>query len=148
MKYSRDVKILAVASAGGHWVQLRRLSRMFEKFDVSYCCTDQRALGKFFKVSDISADSIFKLPLVMIQALVICIRVRPDVVITTGALPGLIVAIIAKYLFKSKFIWIDSIANGGDISKSGRYAKSHADLCLTQWSDLADSDFSYMGSVI
>lgn len=151
MKYSNDIKILAVASAGGHWIQLSRLSRMFEKFTPLYCSTDQRMpkeFTNFYKIADISADSIFKLPFVTLQAFIICLRARPDVIVSTGALPGLVVGVVGKFFFRSKFIWIDSIANGSEISKSGLYAKKYADLCLTQWEDLANGEFSYMGSVI
>src|SRR4051812_12345907 len=33
-------RILAVASSGGHWIQLRRLSPAFEGHDVAYMTTD------------------------------------------------------------------------------------------------------------
>lgn len=78
----------------------------------------------------------------------ILLRCRPHVVVTTGALPGLLALLLAKTI-NAKTIWIDSIANSEELSMSGRRAKAVADLVLTQWPDLAGDDgVEYSGSIL
>jgi UDP-N-acetylglucosamine:LPS N-acetylglucosamine transferase len=60
---------------------------------------------------------------------------RPDVIVSTGAAPGLIAVILGK-LVGAKTIWIDSVANSERLSMSGRIAGKFADLWLTQWRHL------------
>lgn len=73
--------------------------------------------------------------------------VKPDVVITTGAAPGLIALIIAKVL-GSHSVWIDSVANSEKLSMSGRIAKKFATTHLTQWEHLVEGNGQYWGSVL
>ena len=78
----------------------------------------------------------------------ILLRFRPTVVITTGALPGLLAIVLAKTI-GARTIWLDSIANSEELSMSGRRAKPFADLMLTQWPELAgQDDVQYAGSVL
>jgi UDP-N-acetylglucosamine:LPS N-acetylglucosamine transferase len=82
-----------------------------------------------------------------IQILLLIIRYRPDVVITTGAAPGYF-AVVFGHIIGSKTIWIDSIANADTLSLSGRKMARWAGLWLTQWPDLAKPDGpQYKGSV-
>jgi len=64
-------------------------------------------------------------------------EVRPDVVVSTGALPGLM-ALIVGYVFGARTIWIDSIANTERMSLSGRLSRPFAQLWLTQWPEVSD----------
>lgn len=73
---------------------------------------------------------------------------RPDIVISTGAAPGLIALVIGK-LFGAKTIWLDSVANSEQLSLSGKMAGKIADLWLTQWSHLSTPKGpTYFGSVL
>ncbi len=83
-----------------------------------------------------------------LQLLVIMIKVRPDVVITTGASPGYFAVRFGKWL-GARTIWIDSIANVEELSLSGREAGKYVDLWLTQWPHLAGRDGpQYTGAVL
>ena len=76
------------------------------------------------------------------------IKVKPNVVISTGAAPGYFAIMFGKWI-GARTIWIDSIANAEELSMSGRLAKKHADLWLTQWSHLAtDKGPFFRGSVL
>ena len=78
----------------------------------------------------------------------ILLRVRPNVVVSTGAAPGYWAIRIGK-LLGARTCWIDSIANVEAVSLSGRMAGPHSDLWLTQWKDLeADAGPVFRGSVI
>ncbi len=61
---------------------------------------------------------------------------RPDVVVSTGALPGFFGVVLGKRL-GAKTIWVDSLANVEELSLSGEKVGPHADLWLTQWEELA-----------
>jgi hypothetical protein len=75
-------------------------------------------------------------------------RVRPTVVITTGAAPGYLALRLAA-LAGIRTVWIDSIANAEVLSLSGQKAGNHADLWLTQWEHLARPNGPmFRGSVV
>lgn len=76
------------------------------------------------------------------------VRQRPDVVITTGALPGLIALSMGR-LLGARTVWIDSVANAEKLSMSGAMARRMAHLCLCQWQHVADeSGAEFAGSVL
>ena len=69
-------------------------------------------------------------------------------IITTGAAPGYFALRFGK-LFGTRTIWIDSMANAEELSKSGQEVGKHADLWLTQWEHLArPGGPHYMGAVL
>jgi len=73
---------------------------------------------------------------------------RPQVVVTTGALPGLLALAIGR-TFGCKTIWIDSIANTRAMSMSGKGAKRFATHWISQWEDVAlEAGATYAGSVL
>jgi len=136
-------KILAVASGGGHWIQLLRLRPSFEAHNVQYVTT-HKDFGKKvnsapYVVKDANADKKFALLVLFIQMFWCFVKTRPDVVISTGAAPGFAALFWGK-IFRAKTIWIDSIANAEELSSSGRKAKYFADVWLTQWSHLATEE--------
>jgi UDP-N-acetylglucosamine:LPS N-acetylglucosamine transferase len=145
-------RVLAVASSGGHWVQLRRLAPAFEGQDVAYLTTDaghrsEVGVARFYVVNDASRQSKLALLSCVLKILRVLVRERPTVVISTGAAPGYL-AIRCGRLFGARTLWIDSVANVEELSMSGRMASATADLCLTQWPHLADGRVRYLGSVL
>jgi UDP-N-acetylglucosamine:LPS N-acetylglucosamine transferase len=83
-----------------------------------------------------------------IRIALLLIRLRPSVVISTGALPGLLALIIGKRL-GARTIWVDSVANAEEMSLAGQRARSFADLWMSQWPEVAAaSGAEYAGSVL
>jgi UDP-N-acetylglucosamine:LPS N-acetylglucosamine transferase len=147
-------KILAVASGGGHWVQLLRLRSLLDQHDTTYVTVQadyEKLVGRgarFFKVTDATRWSKFDLLRMILEVLWVVLKERPDIVITTGAAPG-VAAIRAGKLIGARTIWIDSIANIEKMSMSGESIRPYADLWLTQWEHLARPDGpSYLGAVL
>mgnify|MGYP001944335414 FL=1 len=147
-------KILAISSPGGHWIQLNKIcNEMEEHFDVVYATAgtqygSQKSHRKIHNIMDASADSKLKLIPLALQLLLIMARERPSAIISTGAAPGAIAVLIAKFL-PIKTIWVDSIANVAKLSRSGDMVKSHANLVITQWEPLSDGKkIHYQGSVL
>jgi UDP-N-acetylglucosamine:LPS N-acetylglucosamine transferase len=144
--------ILAIASGGGHWVQLLRLRPAFENHEVSYVTTLAGLSvpgSKVFVVRDASRTDKLGLLILSIQLLRLIVMLRPSAVVTTGAAPGVIGLRIAK-LLGVRTIWIDSIANVDELSLSGLLARKYADLWLTQWAHLVEKydGLQFRGAVL
>jgi UDP-N-acetylglucosamine:LPS N-acetylglucosamine transferase len=143
-------RVVLVASSGGHWVQLCRIVPAFRGKDVYFASTVMQEIGNFYLIEDINRKNLFKLPLIILKCISILIKIKPEWVVTTGAMPGLVMIFCGKILGK-KTIWIDSVANCDAISDSGRLARFFSDYWLTQWPHLSGDGKSkpiYLGSVI
>lgn len=148
-------KLLAIASPGGHWIQLNKICNPLEgRFDVVYVTPHSRysspknSSRSVLNITDASATSKSKLIPLAFQLLWIFIKERPTAIISTGAAPGAIAFLLAKFL-PIKTIWVDSIANTAEISRSGRMVKNHSDLVVTQWENLSNGkDIIYHGSIL
>lgn len=146
-------RIMAVASIGGHWVQLLRIAKPLEEvYDIVYMSTHEKCSklveGRdFYKMQDFSRWDAWRLLPAFFYALSIIRKVKPSAVITTGAAPGLVVLLAAK-CFAKKTIWVDSIANVNHLSLCGRIASHIASRTYTQWPDLANEKIVSSGNVL
>lgn len=141
MTTPRRRRVLAVASGGGHWVQLMRLRPAFEGCDVEFASVADAYASevqgcRFHRLPDATRWDRWALVKLLGKVAWVVLRRRPDVVLTTGAAPGLL-ALVAGKLIGARTVWIDSIANVEEMSLSGRQARRFADLWLTQWEHLA-----------
>lgn len=149
----RKKKILAVSSGGGHWVELIRLILAFEGHDTVFATVEEAyrsevGAAQFYTIRDVTRWNKLRWVQTFIKLAWILLLERPDVVVSTGALPGYFSLRLAKW-FGAKTIWIDSIANVEELSLSGRMIGKYADLWLTQWPHLARADGPlYRGSVL
>ena len=145
-------KILAVASGGGHWRQLMLLKPSFcgcRQFFVTTIngLPEENGIQDFRIVADSNKDQKLMIIVTFMQLLFIVMKYRPNIIITTGAAPGLLAIIIGRVFF-IKSIWIDSIANAEELSLGGRASQYFANIVLTQWEHLADgSKVEYKGSI-
>jgi UDP-N-acetylglucosamine:LPS N-acetylglucosamine transferase len=146
--------VLAISSGGGHWVQLLRLRPAFEGCDVTYATVmegyraDLEAGSDFRVVPDGNRWSKINLLRAACAVFLLLLSLRPDVVITTGAAPGYFAVRFGK-LLGARVVWIDSIANAGELSMSGIKAGAFVDLWLTQWPHLArEGGPKFCGSVL
>jgi len=104
--------------------------------------------GRFFVVCDATRWNKVRLLRMACKLFWIMLRVKPDVVITTGAAPGYFAIRFGKWL-GARTIWLDSVANVERLSMSGEKAGAHVDLWLTQWSALAQEGGPiFAGSVL
>jgi UDP-N-acetylglucosamine:LPS N-acetylglucosamine transferase len=145
-------KILAISSSGGHWTQMQRVALAFSGNKVVYVSTlkgyaKEVSADTYYQVKDASAWSKLSLIILFFQLIKIIINERPNIVISTGAAPGLFAIIISRFI-GAKTIWLDSIANYEKISFSGRLAKYFTHLHLTQWEHLANQKTKFSGKVL
>jgi hypothetical protein len=147
-------RILAIASGGGHWIQLRRLYPAFEGLDVSFVSVDPAYRDdvprhRFYAVRDVNRWHRWGFVVLTFQLLGIFFKERPGVVVTTGAAPGFVALALAKLLFGARTMWIDSIANCETMSGAGQRARRFADAWLTQWPQLSrDEGPQHWGAVL
>ena len=159
---ARPVRVLAICSGGGHWVELRRLRRALEGCAVTWCTTRpsyrdeleaEAAPGdppvRFIPI--LEANRWQKLRMVgqffgVIRALIL---VRPHAIVSTGSSPGFFAVCLGKIFLRARTVWIQSIADTEGMSMSGGLAGRFADLWLTQWEHLARPEGPYYrGSVV
>ena len=153
MKQTKRPRILAIASGGGHWIQLMRLRPAFSGADVRFASVEQEAAKdieghRFYRFPDANRERKIALIFQILAITWIIARVRPDVVVTTGASCGYVAIRLARVL-GARTMFIDSIANAEKLSLSAQLAQRHANLTLTQWPHLESPEGpQYHGSVI
>lgn len=148
---NRKKRILAVSSSGGHWVQLMRLRPSWDHCEAIYLTTEKEYEKEVIRYNleknlkqpvfylTVVASRWQKVKLIrqLLDILLVIIKTRPDYIISTGAAPGYFALRIGKFL-GAKTIWVDSIANVEELSLSGQKIRNNADVCLSQWPDVAD----------
>lgn len=147
-------KVMAIASGGGHWVELRRIIPAFAGSEVFYVSTEagadaDLAPARYYAVTNVSRRSRLAFLSTVRQLLAIVRAERPDVVVTTGAAPGFVALALAKLLCRSRTVWIDTVAHTEGMTLSGRLARPFADAWLVQWPHLArPGGPEYWGAVL
>lgn len=146
-------RVLAVASGGGHWQQLMQMRPAFAEHDVRFMTTLPGLPERFDAhpaviVPDCNRNE--KIAIVRAAFAIGCeiLRRRPHVVVSTGALPG-VMALALGRLVGARTIWVDSVANAEEMSMSGRLARRFAHLWLSQWEHVAAAEGAeYAGAVL
>lgn len=145
-------RVLAVASGGGHWQQLQLMRDGFTHCDTLYLTTlpglpEQYEASPAAIIPDCNRDrklAILRCALALSWQV---LRHRPHVVISTGALPGVIALALGR-MIGARTIWVDSVANAETMSMSGSLARRFAHLWLSQWSHVAEAEGAqFAGSV-
>ena len=136
-------KICFVASSGGHWEELLCLKEIAHENETFYVTEkggqlDDCKLSDVYLFSQINRkETLFLIHFlcVMVKALYIILKEKPDVVITTGALLSYPFCLMAKIIGK-KVIYIESFARVYDASLTGKLVYPFADLFIVQWESL------------
>jgi UDP-N-acetylglucosamine:LPS N-acetylglucosamine transferase len=148
-------KMLAVSTGGGHWEQLVTIKNAFSGFDAVYANTipglaEKAGIENFYLIHDCNRRNVFGAVHCFLDAVKIVSTEKPKLVLSTGALPGLIFLLVAKIRGIS-CIWVDSVANAEKLSMSGHVASYFCDACISQWDHVAKKSgrrVSYIGSVL
>jgi UDP-N-acetylglucosamine:LPS N-acetylglucosamine transferase len=137
------LRVCLAASAGGHLTQLLRLCSSWQRYEAIYVTTSRSFAGKLTKAGRVYTVADFNRQRLgnSAKAFFKCIKIirteRPDVIISTGAAPGLLMCVLGK-MTGAKVVWVDSITNTERLSLSGRLVRPFADLLLTQWQELEE----------
>ncbi len=146
-------RILAIASAGGHWQQLQMLREGYSGGDVLFATTltglpEEFDAHPYRIVPDCNRNEKLAILRCTLSLGRVLISHRPHVIISTGALPGVIALALGR-LIGARTIWVDSVANAEEMSMSGRLAKRFAHLWMSQWEHVAsEAGAEYAGAVL
>ena len=137
------MKIVFAASSGGHFEQLMMLKPLMEKYD-SILVTEKTdySMGKTdvktYYLKQINRKELLFLPKFIgntFRSLRIIIKERPKVMITTGVLAIIPMALLIK-LFGGKLIYIESFAKVTSKTLSGKLLYKFADQFYVQWEEM------------
>ncbi len=153
---NKKLKIAFAASSGGHFEQLLMLKPLMEKYD-SFVVTEktQYSAGKIdtkmYYVKQINRKELMFIPKLIantFKSLTIIIKEKPDVMITTGVLAIIPLALLMK-LFHKKLIYIESFAKVTSGTLSGRLLYKYADQFYVQWEEMLKlyPDAIYKGGI-
>ncbi|RKD92004.1 oligosaccharide biosynthesis protein Alg14 [Mangrovibacterium diazotrophicum] len=143
---------MAIASVGGHWIELLRLVPAFRNMEVIFISTNAKCASmvpnqKFYEIPDGSRWNSINLVGSLFKIIKIIKKEKPHFIISTGAAPGLM-GIIAGKLMGCKTIWVESIANAEELSMSGRIASSFSTITYVQWPHLSNHKIKYKGDIL
>lgn len=140
-------KVLFISSTGGHLSEMMQLKSMFDKYDF-HIITEKTKSNMYLKekyqkrVNYLAYGTRsnmltypFKLIYNCFKSLFLYIKVRPKVIITTGAHTAGPMCCIGK-LFGSKIVYIETFANSETKSMTGKLVYKFADLFIVQWEEM------------
>lgn len=133
------MKIALACSAGGHLTEIRQLEEAYSRhkhFFVTFKRDDSIELRNAHYIED-PKRSLLKLAKNIAQSLVVFLRERPDVVMTTGAGVAVPFCYIAK-IFGKKIIYLESYCRIERPSITGRALYRISDVFLVQWEELLE----------
>lgn len=136
------MKVMVACSAGGHWVQMRRILPAFDGMELVFVGVEPELDGdlgavRYYQVGNVTRKNPLAVPGILGRLVTVLWSERPDMVVTTGAAPGLLALVVGKVLCRSRTVWINSIANTEKLSLSGRMARPVSDAWLVQWEHLS-----------
>lgn len=137
------MKIVFAASSGGHFEQLMMLKPLMEKYE-SILLTEKTDYSagdsgiKTYYVGQINRKELLFIPKLIangFKALSIIIKEKPDIMITTGVLAVVPMALLMK-LFDRKLVYIESFAKVTSKTLSGKLLYKYADRFYVQWEEM------------
>ncbi len=146
-------RLLAIASGGGHWQQLMLLRPAFQECDTLFLTTlpglpEQFEAAPAMIVKDCNRNEKLAILASTLGIGRAFLRHRPHVVISTGALPGVIALALGRAL-GARTVWVDSVANAEEMSMSGKLARRVAHHWMSQWAHVAEAEGAeYAGAVL
>lgn len=139
-------KVLFISSTGGHLNELLQLKPIFKNYD-SYLITEKTksTIGLKYKFNNVNYlvygtkdhkfSYIFKFLYNCIKSLVLYIKIRPKVIVTTGTHTAVPMCYIGK-IFRSKIIFIETFANSKSKTMAGKLVYPIADTFIVQWKSM------------
>jgi UDP-N-acetylglucosamine:LPS N-acetylglucosamine transferase len=140
-------KVLFISSTGGHLAELLQLKSMFSKYDYHIITEKTKSNLKLreefpnrvnYLIYGTKAHILsypFKLLTNCFISLYLYIKIRPKVIVTTGAHTAGPMCCIGK-IFGSKIIYIETFANIHTKTITGRLIYHFADAFIVQWESM------------
>jgi UDP-N-acetylglucosamine:LPS N-acetylglucosamine transferase len=134
------MKVCIVSSCGGHLTEVRRLMPAYGEFDHFYVLDDTAILpsdmvGRTYFITRFKRDPV-RILLNVWEAFRILSKERPHVILSTGAGGVVPFAIIGRFLFRVRIIYIETLARPVTPSMTGRIMYYLAHRFFYQWETL------------
>ncbi len=143
----KDKKILYISSTGGHLNELLQLKSLFNKYNY-YIVTEKTKSSEFLgdeykeKVSYLAYETkknpfkyFFVFLYNIIKSLIIFLKQKPDIIVTTGTHTAVPMCYIGK-IFRKKIIFIETFANRNTKTVAGKLVYPIADVFVVQWEEM------------
>lgn len=136
-------KICFAASSGGHFEQLTMLKPLMKKYD-SFVVTEKtlykskingQRMYYLHQVNRKEKSFPFWMLVNIFKSIIILIKEKPDLVITTGVLAMIPLCLLTK-LFRKKLIFIESFAKVSSPTETGKFMYKYADQFYVQWESM------------
>lgn len=152
---SKSLKIALICTHGGHLTETLQLLEAFIEHDIFFVTHHSIRDEEVQKIApvyflDNMAEKPSSIPIVILNALFILIREKPDVILSLGADIALPFYIWGR-LLSSKTIFIESYCRIESLSRTGRIAYWLVDIFWVQWPKLLSqcgTKARYKGAVI
>lgn len=137
------MKVLMIGNAGGHFEQLKQLKRIEKKYQLFYVTNKCLATEKLGYVDNFILAPHFHSKLLTlcgyfinsIQAFFILLKIKPELIVSTGAGIAIPTCILGKILGK-KIVFIESFARIDFPSRTGKFMYKVADIFIVQHKSL------------
>ena len=142
----KNKKVLFISSTGGHLDELLQLKKLFSKYN-SYIITEktkstislkneyQNVNYLVYGTKDHLISYIFKFIYNVIKSLILFIKIRPSVIVTTGTHTAVPMCYIGKIFFR-KIIYIETFANSSSKTLTGKLIYPIANVFIVQWESM------------
>lgn len=143
----KSTKLLFISSTGGHLSELLELQPLFNKYN-SYLITEKDKstidLRNIYKekidylpycTRSRLISYIFRYTYLIIKSMYLFIKIRPDIIITTGTHTAVPICYIGKF-FKKKIIYIETFANINKQTLTGKIIYPISNLFIVQWENM------------
>ncbi len=141
-------KVMFISSTGGHLSELLEMSDLFKDYDTSIV-TEKTKSNMYLKdkyknvyylvygTKSHLFTYLFKFTFNIFKSFYLFLKIRPDVVVTTGTHTAVSMCYIAK-LFRKKVIYIETLANRDTKTMAGKLVYPIADYFLVQWKSMLE----------
>ena len=140
-------KVLFISSTGGHLSELLKLEPLFKNCDY-YIVTEkdkstqvlqQKYQGKVHYLPYCTRSKIFSYIFIytylIFKSMYLFIKIKPEIVITTGTHTAVPMCYIGK-IFKKRIVYIESFANINKRTLTGKIVYPIANLFIVQWQNM------------
>lgn len=134
------MKTCVVSSCGGHLTEVRALMPAYTTSSHFYVLNDQVLLSEDMKDRTYfiaHSERDWKFLLNLWEAFVILRKEKPNAILSTGAGPAVPFALVGRYLFRTRVIFVETMTRVDRPSLTGRIMYWLAHDFFYQWPQLA-----------